>query len=84
MTAKTLRFEGEDFIDAVYRSIGAFHLHDNDGMADQHNPAAADSWVVEVLTQARFKGLPAVVEAKFDTMTALTQYCFWLKRILNP
>lgn len=83
VSATTLGFAPADFIDAVAPVVGAFHLHDNDGTADQHQPVAPGSWTLEVIRQARFAGRPVVVEAKFESAAAMAKHCFWLKNLLN-
>ncbi|MEI8229661.1 MAG: sugar phosphate isomerase/epimerase family protein [Candidatus Peregrinibacteria bacterium] len=65
VTAKTFGFDCMDFIDALSPKIGAFHLHDNDGSADQHRPVSAGGWVTDLLQQAQFRTIPWIVEAKF-------------------
>lgn len=83
VTATTLGFAITDFIEAVASSIGAFHLHDNDGTADQHRPVNSGSWALDVIQQFRFRGLPVVNEAKFDRPAGLVEHCVWLKKHLN-
>lgn len=83
VTAQTLGFGPDAFVETVASRIGAFHLHDNDGRSDQHRPVSADSWPVDVLRQDRFAELPVVVEAKFDDAKSLAEHCFWLKTLLN-
>ncbi len=83
VTATTLGFNREEFIATVAPAIGGFHLHDNDGTADQHRPVAQGSWTLDVLRQPRFAGRPVVVEAKFDSAAALAEHCNRLKSLLN-
>lgn len=83
VSATTLGFTPADFIDTVAPAVGAFHLHDNDGTADQHRPVAPGSWTLDVIRQARFAGRPVVAEAKFESAAAMVKHCFWLKNLLN-
>jgi sugar phosphate isomerase/epimerase len=83
VTAATLGFDRLEFIEAVAPAVGAFHLHDNDGTADQHRPIAPESWTLAVLRQPHFTSLPIVVEAKFERVEALAEHCIWLKNSLN-
>ena len=83
VTATTLGFGICEFIDAVAPAVGAFHLHDNDGTADQHQAVEATSWTLDVVRQRRFDGKPVVVEAKFENVEALAQHCVALKTLLN-
>jgi sugar phosphate isomerase/epimerase len=83
VTATTLHFGHYEFIDAVAPAVAAFHLHDNDGSADQHLPVAGESWAMAVLRDARFAACPISVEAKFPDVVALAEHCIWLKKSLN-
>ncbi len=83
VTATTLGFAAADFIEAVAPAVGAFHLHDNDGISDQHRPVGPESWTFEVLRQPRFRGLPVVNEARFDGLETMVEHCIWLKKYLN-
>src|SRR5438045_4473403 len=49
VSARTLGFDRERFVDAVEDVVGALHLHDNDGVADRHRPLEEDGWIAEVL-----------------------------------
>ena len=83
VTATTLGFRPAEFIEAVAPAIGGFHLHDNDGTSDQHQPVRPGSWTLDVLRQPRFHELPVVVEAKFPGAKALAEHCIWLTTQLN-
>lgn len=83
VSATTLGFAPEDFVAAVADAVGAFHLHDNDGTADQHRPVAPDSWTFNVIRQSRFRDLPIVVEATFESAVSLAEHCIWLKKQLD-
>jgi sugar phosphate isomerase/epimerase len=83
VSATTLGFAHHEFVEAVAPRIAGFHVHDNDGVVDQHRPIAADSWVLEMLRQPRFAAAPIVVEAKFPDTDALARHCIWLKKSLN-
>lgn len=49
VTAHTLGFDRMKFVEEVGDRILGFHLHDNDGTADQHRPFDADAWFLPVL-----------------------------------
>lgn len=83
VSAATLGFAVADFIETVAPAVGAFHLHDNNGSADQHRPVSPDSWTLDVIRQPRFNSRPIVIEAKFDSAAAMVEHCFWLKTLLN-
>jgi sugar phosphate isomerase/epimerase len=83
VTAATLGFGIAEFIDTVAPGVGAFHLHDNNGLADQHIPIQPGNWTLDVLCQPRFAGRPVVVEAKFNDTGQLVEHCIWLKNLFN-
>jgi sugar phosphate isomerase/epimerase len=78
VSAVTLGTDPAEEFAAVRRFVRAFHVHDNDGTRDRHQPVAADSWVLEVL--AASPSAPAVVEAAFDDASALAEHVLWLAR----
>lgn len=79
VTANTLGFDRMAFAEKVAPYVRALHVHDNDGMADTHQPIQPGSWVLDVLHRPEFAGLPIVVEAKFDDVTDLRRHVDWLK-----
>lgn len=79
VTAHTLGFEREDFIDQVAPYVRALHVHENDGQVDKHWPVQIDSWVLAVLDRSEFANLPLIVEAKFETVADLRLHIDWLK-----
>lgn len=83
VTAHILGFDRMTFVDQVAPYVRAFHVHDNDGIADTHQPAQPGSWVFDVLCRPEFAGLPIIVEAKFETVTDLCQHVDWLKTELG-
>ena len=83
VTAATLGFSTADFIEAVAPAIGAFHIHDNNGIADQHLPVTPDSWTLDVIRESRFDGLPVINEAKFNKPALMVEHCIWLKKYLS-
>jgi sugar phosphate isomerase/epimerase len=83
VTAATLGFTIAEFVDVVAPAVGAFHIHDNDGTLDQHLPVSTNSWIFDVLRQSRFRGIPVVNEAKFESVAAMVEHCIWLKKTLH-
>jgi sugar phosphate isomerase/epimerase len=82
VTAHTLGFERMTFVDQIAPYIRAFHVHDNDGTADTHQPVQPGSWVLDVLRRPEFAGLPIVVEARFRSVTDLRTHADWLSACL--
>lgn len=83
VTAHTLGFDRISFVDKLAPYIRAFHVHDNDGKDDTHQPVQPGSWVLDVLRRPGFASLPIVVEAKFDDVTGLRRHVDWLKDELD-
>lgn len=83
VTATTLGFDADDFVDRVTPWIGAFHVHDNDGLADRHLPVAADGWTASVLRRPELAGLPVTVEARFETPEAVASQVRALRSVLD-
>ena len=79
VTAHTFGFDPMSFIDQVAPHIRAFHVHDNDGISDTHQPIQPDSWVLDVLCQPKFADLPIVIEAKFNNVRDLCEHVNWLQ-----
>lgn len=83
VSARTLGFNRLDFIDRLAPYVRAFHVHDNDGIDDTHQPPQPRSWIFDVLRRPEFAGLPMVVEAKFETTSDLRRYVDWFKMELE-
>lgn len=83
VSATTLGFNPMEFIDAVRKTVGAFHVHDNDGTSDQHRPIMEGSWILDVLSQSCFAEHTVIVEAKFPNITSVVDHCRWLALKLN-
>ena len=79
VTSKTLGFDRIEFIELLAPHIRAMHIHDNDGTADYHRPIKPDSWILEVLKHPLLKSVPAVIEAKFESLQDLQRHFFWLE-----
>jgi sugar phosphate isomerase/epimerase len=83
ITAHTLGFDRETFLDRVAPYVKAVHLHDNDSKEDSHEPVEQGSWVLNVIRRPEFKHLPVVVEATFATVKDLRRHVDWLKEQLE-
>lgn len=73
------KFDYLSVIDEMAPYVRIFHLHDNDGTSDTHQPVRPDSWALEVLRRPDFIKLPVVIEAKFESISALCEHTEWLK-----
>lgn len=82
VSAHTLGFDRAEFVRRLEPRIRAWHLHDNDGSADTHDPAAEGGWALECVRRPALRSLPVIVEAKFDSFEALSRYVGRLEREL--
>jgi sugar phosphate isomerase/epimerase len=80
VSATTLGFRRAEFIDLLAPFVGGFHVHDNDGSADQHRPVEGGSWVLDVLRAPRFTALPVIIESVFASVADLAAYYKWFNR----
>lgn len=83
VSAQTCGFDRLAFIEQVAPYVRAFHIHDNDGIADTHQPIPSGSWVLDVLRRPEFATLPIVVEAKLETVADLCRHVDWLRMELG-
>jgi len=83
VSAQTFGFNRLDFSDRLKNHIAAFHVHDNNGYEDLHQPVSADSWILSVLQSLEFIDLPKVIEAKFGDVEQLKTHAVWLRKTLT-
>jgi len=74
VSAATHGYAPDEFVSAASSVVSAFHLHENDGVADRHEPARIGGWAVTAIGTAPFDTLPVTVEAKFADVTSLAAY----------
>jgi sugar phosphate isomerase/epimerase len=77
VSARTLGFDRLDFVERLAPRIRAFHLHDNDGSADAHDPVAPGSWALEAVR--RTEPVAVTVEARFANVEELHRHLDWLR-----
>lgn len=83
VTAQTFGFAPASFVDELTPHIKAFHVSDNDGLTDTHQPVQEGRWILDVLRRPELRRLPIVIEAKFETVSDLCKHVNWLKRQVN-
>lgn len=62
VTSHWLGFDRDDFVRKVKDKVFAIHIHENNGLQDQHLPLEKGSWCLEVLRKERLADLPIVLE----------------------
>jgi sugar phosphate isomerase/epimerase len=78
VSARTYGFDPLACARRLADRIRALHVHDNDGLADLHQPVTPSSWVMRVIVDAQLSQVPIVVEAKFEAAAALREHVEWL------
>ena len=81
VSAHTLEFDRLEFIQAVSKHIRAFHLHDNDGLADLHLPIQEGSWVFDALSLVNSDPV-YIIESKFDSIEDLVEHRDLLRTLI--
>ncbi|TKX82267.1 sugar phosphate isomerase/epimerase family protein [Halorubrum sp. SD626R] len=67
VTAETLCFEPETFVDAIQDEVVAIHIHDNNGESDQHRPPETNGLSMAVLDKIAWgTDIPVTLEAHYD------------------
>lgn len=64
VSATTLGFDRMEFLLRLAPRVRGFHVHDNDGSADQHRPWSTSPWIREVLSMSCFASAPRVLESR--------------------
>lgn len=78
VTANTLRFDRETFLDKVGPYVAAFHLSDNDGTADQNRPFDDEAWFLPRL--ADFPHATMILEAYSLDVPEIIKTCRVVER----
>lgn len=82
VSAQTLGYNKMDFAYTIGPYIRAFHVHENDGHSDSHQPIKENSWILDLLTMKDFSEYPIILEAKFHTIIELQQHIDWLSSVI--
>jgi sugar phosphate isomerase/epimerase len=83
VTARTLQFDRDFFIDQILPFVRAFHVHDNNGLEDSHYPVLKESWIIDVLRNPLLKSWPIIIEAKFGSVEELSRHVKWILKELG-
>ena len=82
VSANTLGYDKFKAIEFIADRIEAFHLHDNNGLVDQHFPFREDAWFFEVLPLFKNKA-EFIVEGKSLTISQIKDQTAILARKLE-
>ena len=63
VTSHWLGFDRYEFINKVKDKIFVIHIHENDGLVDQHRELDEESWCLKVTKERSLTHLPIVLEA---------------------
>lgn len=80
VAAATLGFHRDDFVESLSPHIKAFHVHENDGTADTHQPVTEGSWAFDVLRRPGIGAAGVVDEGRYSTAEALAAHLALLSR----
>lgn len=73
VSARSLNFDKYEFIQRTKDMVLELHLHDNDALADSHDPLSENSWVLQVLMNENFdERIPIVLEARNLTLNQIS------------
>jgi sugar phosphate isomerase/epimerase len=78
VTANSLHFDRETFLDKIGPYVAAFHLSDNDGTADQNRPFGDEAWFLPRL--ADFPHATMILEAYSLNVPEILETCRAIER----
>ena len=73
VTSHWLDFDKHEFIDRVKNRVFAIHIHENNGLVDEHEKLSETSWSFEVIGRKCFTKLPIVLESTKLTISEIIQ-----------
>ncbi|GAI40513.1 unnamed protein product, partial [marine sediment metagenome] len=80
VSAHWLGFDKYEFIEQVKNRVFAIHVHDNDGLKDEHRMLENASWCLEVIAREYFADLPVVLESQGLSMTQISKQVALLEK----
>jgi len=63
VTAHWLGFDKYEFIDRVKDRVFSIHVHENNGLVDEHKELDEPSWCLGVISRQEFAGVPVTLES---------------------
>jgi sugar phosphate isomerase/epimerase len=82
VTAATLGFDRNEFVERLTPWIRAIHAHENDGAVDSHHPVRTGGWVASLLARVA-DDVVVVEEAAFDDVRALSAHLAELRGMIG-
>lgn len=83
VSSNTRSFSKQEFMKKFSDKIIAVHVHDNDGLSDDHNPITNDSWFLpklqelnnlkHIILETKTKGNPELMDNMIDLLSAFVK-----------
>ncbi|MFC2003540.1 sugar phosphate isomerase/epimerase family protein [Chloroflexota bacterium] len=63
VTSHWLGFDKHEFVDKIKSRVFSIHVHENNGLVDEHRNLDEQSWCLEVINRREFAGVPVTLES---------------------
>ena len=83
VTSHWLGFDRYQFVDKVKDRVFALHLHENNGLVDEHKGLNEDSWCLRIINEQCFAHLPLILESKKMTIDQIRQQVSMIEMFIN-
>lgn len=83
VTSHWLDFDEYEFIDRVKNRVFAIHIHENNGLVDEHRELDETSWCFEIIGRKCFTRLPIVLESTKLTINEIIQQVSLIEKIIK-
>lgn len=83
VTANNLKFNALEFIETFKNNVLEIHIHENEGLLDEHKPLKEDSWALKVVNQNAFKNLIITLEVDNLSLSGIQAQSELLSKTLN-
>lgn len=81
VTANSLGFDRYDFIKRVKVRVFALHVHENNGLVDEHKEVNKTGWYMDIIRN--FNGLPVVIESVNESVEQILKQVKLIEDILR-
>jgi len=83
VTSNLLKFDAENFVYNLRKKIFALHIHDNNGLKDEHKPVKNNSWVLNMVNKYfKNKEIPIVVESELKNKEEFSRYKSYISNLI--